>query len=118
MRQQVQEQVAYYLRYEQQVPNIEWVAQRLFRSGRTLQRQLKQEGTGFKQILEIERMQRCEHLLRQNVSLSDIAQLLGYSDQSALARANKACTGQTLLKRKQQLQQAENDAFSIQQAMP
>ena len=118
VRQQVQEQVAYYLRYEQQVPNIEWVAQRLFRSGRTLQRQLKQEGTGFKQILEIERMQRCEHLLRQNVSLSDIAQLLGYSDQSALARAYKACTGQTLLKRKQQLQQAENDALSIQQAMP
>ena len=105
--QQVQEMVAQYLRQEENIPSIEFVAQVLCCSVRTLQRQLKQEGTGFKQIIEKERMQRCEQLLIQNLGLSEIAQQLGYSDQSALARAYKAYTGQTLLKAKQALQQGE-----------
>ena len=115
--QQVQDLVAQYLRQEDTVPNIEFVAQALCCSARTLQRQLKQEGTGFKQIIEKQRMQRCELLLTQHISLSEIAQLLGYSDQSALARAYKACTGQTLLKRKQICSKAEfsrcSDGFNL-----
>ena len=49
-------------------------------------------------------MKRCEILLSQNESLTAIADQLGYSDQSALARAYKNLTGQTLLTRKKQLQ--------------
>ena len=49
-------------------------------------------------------MKRCEQLLLQTMSFTEIAMCLGYSDQSALARAYKAYSGQTLLQRKQQLQ--------------
>lgn len=97
--------VAEYLKLEQQAPKIEDIAQELFVSGRTLQRQLKQYDTSFKQILEEERMQRCEVLLMQDKDLTDIALQLGYSDQSALARAYKAFSGQTLLQKKQQLKE-------------
>lgn len=50
-------------------------------------------------------MKRCEQLLLQKFSLTEIAISLGYSDQSALARAYKAYSGQTLLQRKQQLKE-------------
>ena len=39
----------------------------------------------------------CEKLLSKDRSLIEIANQLGYSDQSALARAYKACRGKTLL---------------------
>ena len=67
---------------------------------RSLQRQLQALNTSFKLILDAERMKRCEILLSQNESLTAIADQLGYSDQSALARAYKNLTGQTLLTRK------------------
>jgi AraC-like DNA-binding protein len=72
-------------------------------SARTLQRQLNDLGSSFKKIVEMERMKRCDQLLQQDMQLTDIAMQLGYSDQSALARAYKAYSGQTLLKKKQQL---------------
>ena len=65
-----------------------------------MQRQLQALNTSFKLILDAERMKRCEILLSQNESLTAIADQLGYSDQSALARAYKNLTGQTLLTRK------------------
>nr|WP_174506643.1 AraC family transcriptional regulator [Acinetobacter sp. Marseille-Q1620] len=95
--------IAEYLRLRQQAPKIEDIAQELNMSSRTLQRQLSQFDTSFKRILEIERMQRCESLLKQGMGLTDIALELGYSDQSALARAYKAASGQTLLQKKQTL---------------
>ncbi|OTG63165.1 AraC family transcriptional regulator [Acinetobacter silvestris] len=95
--------IAEYLKLEQQAPKIEDIAQELHMSVRTLQRQLSQLQTSFKLILEEERMKRCEYLLTQNLSLTNIALDLGYSDQSALARAYKAYRGQTLLQKKQQL---------------
>ena len=48
-------------------------------------------------------MKRCEQLLLQSMNFTEMAMCLGYSDQSALARAYKAYSGQTLLQRKQQL---------------
>lgn len=95
--------VAEYLRLKQDVPKIEDIAIELFLSVRTLQRQLSALKTSFKKIVEIERMARCEYLLLQQLSLSEIAQQLGYSDQSALARAYKAFNAQTLLARKSSL---------------
>lgn len=95
--------VAEYLRLKQDVPKIEDLADELYLSVRTLQRQLKSVNSSFKQIVEIERMKRCEKLLTDQISLSEIALQLGYSDQSALARAYKKFKGQTLLQRKKEM---------------
>jgi len=103
--QQLHMRVAEYLRLQNKVPKIEQIATALHISSRTLQRQLNHRNLSFKKIVEIERMKRCEQLLLQNMSLTEIAISLGYSDQSALARAYKAYSGQTLLQRKQQLKE-------------
>lgn len=92
--------VSEYLRLQQRAPKIEDIAKELYVSVRTLQRQLNDLGTSFKLILEIERMEQCERLLQKELSLTEIAMQLGYSDQSALARAYKASRGQTLLQQK------------------
>ena len=84
-------------------PKIEQIANELHVSARTLQRQLNDLSSAFKKIVEVERMKRCDQLLQQDMQLTDIAMQLGYSDQSALARAYKAYSGHTLLQRKQQL---------------
>ena len=94
--------VAEYLLFHQEVPKLEWVAQELHLSVRTLQRQLSEFDSSFKKVIETERIKRCNILLQQKITLSEIALALGYSDQSALARAYKAATGQTLLARRQQ----------------
>ncbi|WOE42166.1 AraC family transcriptional regulator [Acinetobacter chinensis] len=98
--------VAEYLKLKEQAPRIEDIAKELHISTRTLQRQLNDFDTTFKKIVETERMKRCEQLLVDDASLTDIAMRLGYSDQSALARAYKAYAGQTLLQRKQQFRQS------------
>lgn len=101
--QHAQKRIAEHLQNKQKVMKIKQLADVLNLSVRTLQRQLNDEGTSFKKLLEHERIKRCDALLAQNMSLSAIAQQLDYSDQSALARAYKAATGQTLLSRKKQL---------------
>ena len=95
--------VAEYLKLKQHAPKIEELTQELHISTRTLQRQLSDLQTSFKKIVEIERMKRCEFLLESQMPFSEIAMQLGYSDQSALTRAYKAFSGQTLLEKKQQL---------------
>ncbi|ANF81112.1 AraC family transcriptional regulator [Acinetobacter sp. NCu2D-2] len=97
--------IAEHLRTTQRAIKIEQLAQQLHMSIRTLQRNLEQEDTSFKKLLEQERIKRCEQLLEQNYSFVEIAELLDYSDQSALARAYKAATGMTLLARKKQMKQ-------------
>lgn len=100
MVQQLHMIVAEYLKIRQQAPKIHEIAQELHVSERTLQRQLKECNSSFKQILDTERMAQCEKLLAKGDALTDIARQLGYSDQSALARAYKANTQQTLLQAK------------------
>lgn len=102
--QQLHLMVAEYLKIRQQAPKIQEIAQVLHVSARTLQRQLKHGNTSFKQILDFERMAQCEKLLAKGDTLTDIARQLGYSDQSALARAYKAYAQQTLLQAKKQCQ--------------
>lgn len=89
--------VAEYLKIQQQAPKIQDIAQELHVSVRTLQRQLNELNTSFKRILELERMTQCEKLLVKGEHLTEIARRLGYSDQSALARAYKAYSQQTLV---------------------
>lgn len=86
-----------FLQQQQQAPKIEDIAAEMHMSVRTLQRQLKLKQSSFKQILELERCALCEVYLQKNIALSRIADLLGYSNQSALARAYKQHKGQTLL---------------------
>ena len=101
---QAQQIIAEHLRIRHQAIKVEQLAQQLWMSTRSLQRLFSTHGTSFKKLLELQRMKRCELLLQQGRGLSEIAEQLDYSDQSALARAYKAATGQTLLMRKKQLQ--------------
>ena len=84
------------------VVTIDEVAMQLHCTARSLQRYLKQENTSFKAILEQERMQRCRLLLDQKLPISKVAELLGYSDQSALARAYKRVYGASMTQHHQQ----------------
>lgn len=77
-------------------PRIEEVAQALHMSARTLQRRLENEGTEFNALLDDVRRQLArEHLAREQLSLTEIAFLLGYSDPRAFNRAFRRWTGRT-----------------------
>jgi AraC-like DNA-binding protein len=70
------------------------VANRLYRSTSTLQRQLTAEGTSYRNILETTRRSLAEKYLRDGeYSQAEIAYMTGFSDQSNFARAFKRWTG-------------------------
>lgn len=94
--------------YEQQVrraiirlartaaPSIERVAEALHSSVRTLQRRLAERGLNFQDLLEDTRFRMAkEYLSDRRLQLSEVAQLLGYSEQSAFNRAFKRWSGST-----------------------
>lgn len=81
---------------ERGVPTIHDVAKRLGLSSRTLQRRLAEEGLSFSDIVERTREDTARRLLReQNLALAEVAELLGFSDQSAFTRAFRAWSGTT-----------------------
>jgi AraC-like DNA-binding protein len=70
------------------------IAQRLNRSLSTLQRQLNSEGTNYQQIRDETRASLAkEYVENHELSLSQIAYMLGFSDQSNFSRAFKRWTG-------------------------
>ena len=70
------------------------VANRLYRSTSTLQRQLSAEGTSYRDILETTRRSLAEKYLKDgDYSQAEIAYMVGFSDQSNFARAFKRWTG-------------------------
>ena len=70
------------------------VANRLYRSTSTLQRQLSAEGTSYRDILESTRRSLAEKYLREgDYTQAEIAYMVGFSDQSNFARAFKRWTG-------------------------
>jgi AraC-like DNA-binding protein len=72
------------------------VAHRLNRSTSTLGRQLKDEGIAYTDLLEDTRRSLAEAYIEQRkYSLSEIAYLLGFSDQSNFSRAFKRWTGKS-----------------------
>ncbi|KAA2284406.1 helix-turn-helix domain-containing protein, partial [Acinetobacter sp. AB118710] len=77
--QQIHSAVADSLKAHAEAPKIEQIANELHLSTRTLQRQLQDWDSSFKRVLESERMKRCEYLLQQGLSLTEIALQLGYS---------------------------------------
>ncbi|NBB35153.1 AraC family transcriptional regulator ligand-binding domain-containing protein [Pseudomonas kielensis] len=75
---------------------IEQIASHLNISTRTLQRQLEDEGTTFQDLLSSTRQAMASrYLLDSNISISQLADLLGYSDQSAFSRAFQRWHGQS-----------------------
>jgi AraC-like DNA-binding protein len=70
------------------------VAAALAVSERTLHRRLEEEGTSFQKILDGARRELAERYLRRDdLSLAEIAYLLGFGDQGSLFRASKRWFG-------------------------
>jgi AraC-like DNA-binding protein len=80
------------LRYS--FPDMETVASRLNVSSRTLQRMLSNENTSFKSVLQDTRHDLARNLLKQNdLSISEISFMLGYSDLGNFSRSFKRHSG-------------------------
>jgi AraC-like DNA-binding protein len=76
--------------------SVEVVAKRLAVSTRTLQRQLREESTSFKDILNTTRQQLAQHYLgKPAIAQGEIAYLLGFQDVNSFTRAFKGWTGIT-----------------------
>jgi len=74
--------------WAERTPTLEAVARTLGLSARTLQRQLRQEGTTFAKLLTDLRREMAPALLRDGrYGVSEVAFLLGYEDPSAFRRA-------------------------------
>ncbi len=70
------------------------VASALFMSVRTLHNKLEKEGVNYQQLLDQTRNELAEQYMRQdNVSISEVAYLLGFSDCSNFSRAFQRWTG-------------------------
>jgi AraC-like DNA-binding protein len=79
-------------------PNLTRVAKKMAMSPRTLQRQLKEQGMEFKQLVDDTRRRfALSYLKNRRNTLTEIAFLLGYSEASAFNRAFKRWTGSTPL---------------------
>ncbi|NJR70714.1 MAG: AraC family transcriptional regulator [Synechococcales cyanobacterium CRU_2_2] len=77
-------------------PKLEAIAHQLNYSPRTLQRKLQQEGTSFQQILdEIRRQLAVQYLQNPRLTSSEIAFLLGFSENTAFSRAFRRWEGMT-----------------------
>lgn len=77
-------------------PDLESVAQHLHVSPQTLRRHLREEGSSFQELKdELRRDIAIYHLGRDDLSLQQIAEQLGFSEPSAFHRAFKKWTGLT-----------------------
>jgi AraC-like DNA-binding protein len=75
-------------------PSIEWLCRHLGISRRSLQRRLQQDGLAFESLLQATLARKAQHLLSQKaMTIAEIAQTLGYSDQAHFSRAFKGWTG-------------------------
>lgn len=78
------------------LPSIEAIAQKLFISVRSLQLYLKKEETSYiKLVKEVRKSTAEKYLMDRNISVDEIAFVLGFSETSAFYRAFKLWTGQT-----------------------
>ncbi|MGD8803865.1 MAG: helix-turn-helix transcriptional regulator [Gammaproteobacteria bacterium] len=75
------------------------IARELNLSERSLQRKLKERGTSFRALLDnVRKMAAIQYIKNPVNSMSDIAFLLGFSEQSAFSRAFKKWTGTSPIK--------------------
>jgi len=84
-------------------PGAARAASLLRMSQRTLCRRLEQEGTTFRELLDdLRRQLAMEYLARRDLSVSEVAFLLGFSQAAAFHRAFKRWTGRTPLEHRRQ----------------
>ncbi|WP_312935879.1 AraC family transcriptional regulator [Pseudomonas sp.] len=77
-------------------PSLEDVAQRINLPSWTLRRQLAEEGTGFRELLNDTRRDLAEAYIRDTaLSFGEVAYLLGFASAAAFQRAFKRWTGLT-----------------------
>lgn len=75
-------------------PRRSTIAAALHLSDRTLRRRLQEEGVSFEKLLDATRCDFAQYYLAQpNLSLAEIAYLLGFGDQSAFFRASRRWFG-------------------------
>ena len=76
------------------IPDLEEAAKELGMSGRTLRRRLQQESTRFQVVREdVQKALALDYLQRSNLSVDEIASLLGYSETPNFYRAFNRWTG-------------------------
>jgi AraC-like DNA-binding protein len=72
---------------------LETIARQLGVSARTLRRNLEQEGTTLRAVVDEVRRERADELLAAGRPVKEIAFGLGFSEPSAFSRAYKRWTG-------------------------
>lgn len=78
----------------QGVPSIECVARRLGTGHRTLQRRLQEQGTGYRELVDDLRFERCQALLVDDALTVDVvSSRLGFSNARAFRRAVRRWSG-------------------------
>ena len=93
LRERVRREVVQRLREGE--PAIAGIAEAMATSERSLQRKLQAEGVSFRDVVDEARHKLAVvYLGDQNLSLTDVACLLGYSEAAAFTRAFKRWTGQ------------------------
>lgn len=93
------------------VPELEQVAAELRLSPRVFYRRLAERGQQFRQLRDGALRELAElHLADERLTLADVSELLGYTEQSAFSRAFKRWSGQAPLTWRQRLRHREAGA--------
>jgi len=78
------------------IPSKELIAEQLGVSGRTLQRQLEQEGVVYKDLLKHTRQEMAEYYLQKtSLTIEAISKKIGFADVRSFQRSFKQWTGST-----------------------
>ncbi|WP_394174740.1 AraC family transcriptional regulator [Thalassotalea litorea] len=91
------------------VPDIEEIAELMNLSVRTLQRKLSDAGTSYSQLLDsLRKKMAMDYLHLEHYSIVYIAEMTGFSEQSAFQRAFKRWTGMTPLQYRKKQNRDDN----------
>ncbi len=90
--------------YGQDMPGFDEVAQRLSMPATTLRRRLREQGTSYREIRDaLRRDAACFYLRREDLSIEEIALMMGFSEASSFHRSFRKWTGSTPSAYRQQL---------------
>jgi len=90
-------------------PSLDQVAKRLAMSPRTLQRRLRERGLRYADLLDVTRAGAAKSYLRdRQISVAEVAYLLGFAEQSSFNRASKRWTGKAPNEYRKVLQSAHS----------
>jgi len=82
--------------FREEMPGFDELTRLLGMSARTLRRRLEKEGTSYQRIKDVARRDAAIALLsREGLTVSEVAERVGFSDPSAFHRSFKKWTGQS-----------------------